>query len=271
MWPTRGAACGAASCRSRSSSSSSARCRLAVPGLREVTDRLRGVDPGWIGLALGLEVLSCVGYVSAFRLVFSAGAVDSRGPRRAVGDGVRRRHAGRRRGRHRRRRVDRQGQGRLAAALHGALGGAVPAHERRQRGDARAGRAARRRRRPRRAAPDPARARPRPHRPGGRGGGLERAADRGALRARGPPRPDRWLDAHDGDGRPRHAARGAQPDLAAGRGGRVPVVRHRDAVGLVPARSARRRRSARSRSRSSSATSATSCRCRAASARSTAA
>jgi uncharacterized membrane protein YbhN (UPF0104 family) len=44
---------------------------LAVPGLREVTDRLRGVDPGWIGLALGLEVLSCVGYVSAFRLVFS--------------------------------------------------------------------------------------------------------------------------------------------------------------------------------------------------------
>jgi uncharacterized membrane protein YbhN (UPF0104 family) len=44
---------------------------LAVPGLREVTDRLRGVDPGWIALALGLEVLSCAGYVSAFRLVFS--------------------------------------------------------------------------------------------------------------------------------------------------------------------------------------------------------
>jgi uncharacterized membrane protein YbhN (UPF0104 family) len=44
---------------------------LAVPGLRDVTDRLRGVDPGWIALALGLEVLSCAGYVSAFRLVFS--------------------------------------------------------------------------------------------------------------------------------------------------------------------------------------------------------
>jgi hypothetical protein len=44
---------------------------FAVPGLREVTERLRGVDPGWIALALVLEVLSCVGYVSAFRLVFS--------------------------------------------------------------------------------------------------------------------------------------------------------------------------------------------------------
>jgi uncharacterized membrane protein YbhN (UPF0104 family) len=42
-----------------------------VPGLREVTDRLRGVDPGWIALALVLEVLSCLGYVSAFRLVFA--------------------------------------------------------------------------------------------------------------------------------------------------------------------------------------------------------
>jgi hypothetical protein len=44
---------------------------LAVPGLRDVADRLRGVDPGWIALALVLEVLSCLGYVSAFRLVFS--------------------------------------------------------------------------------------------------------------------------------------------------------------------------------------------------------
>jgi uncharacterized membrane protein YbhN (UPF0104 family) len=44
---------------------------LAMPGLRDVADRLRGVDPVWIALALGLEVLSCLGYVSAFRLVFS--------------------------------------------------------------------------------------------------------------------------------------------------------------------------------------------------------
>jgi uncharacterized membrane protein YbhN (UPF0104 family) len=44
---------------------------LAVPGLRDVVDRLRGVDPGWIALALVLEVLSCLGYVVVFRLVFS--------------------------------------------------------------------------------------------------------------------------------------------------------------------------------------------------------
>jgi len=44
---------------------------LAVPGLRDVLDRLRGVDPGWIALALALEVLSCLGYVVVFRLVFS--------------------------------------------------------------------------------------------------------------------------------------------------------------------------------------------------------
>jgi uncharacterized membrane protein YbhN (UPF0104 family) len=44
---------------------------LAVPGLSEVTDRLRGVDPGWIALAVVLELLSCLGYVVVFRLVFS--------------------------------------------------------------------------------------------------------------------------------------------------------------------------------------------------------
>ena len=44
---------------------------LAVPGLRDVLDRLSEVDPRWIALAVALEVLSCVGYVVVFRLVFS--------------------------------------------------------------------------------------------------------------------------------------------------------------------------------------------------------
>jgi uncharacterized membrane protein YbhN (UPF0104 family) len=43
---------------------------FAVPGLRDVADRLRDVEPGWIALAVVLEVLSCVGYVLAFRQVF---------------------------------------------------------------------------------------------------------------------------------------------------------------------------------------------------------
>ena len=43
---------------------------FAVPGLRDVADRLTDVDPEWIALAVVLEVLSCVGYVLAFRQVF---------------------------------------------------------------------------------------------------------------------------------------------------------------------------------------------------------
>jgi uncharacterized membrane protein YbhN (UPF0104 family) len=43
---------------------------LAVPGLQDVADRLADVDPGWIALAVVLEVLSCVGYVLAFRQIF---------------------------------------------------------------------------------------------------------------------------------------------------------------------------------------------------------
>jgi uncharacterized membrane protein YbhN (UPF0104 family) len=43
---------------------------LAVPGLRDVADRLREVDPGWIALAVVLELLSCAGYVLAFRQIF---------------------------------------------------------------------------------------------------------------------------------------------------------------------------------------------------------
>jgi uncharacterized membrane protein YbhN (UPF0104 family) len=43
---------------------------LAVPGLRDVADRLKDVDPVWIALAVVLELLSCAGYVVAFRMVF---------------------------------------------------------------------------------------------------------------------------------------------------------------------------------------------------------
>jgi uncharacterized membrane protein YbhN (UPF0104 family) len=43
---------------------------LAVPGLRDVADKIAEVGPGWIALAIVLELLSCVGYVVAFRMVF---------------------------------------------------------------------------------------------------------------------------------------------------------------------------------------------------------
>jgi uncharacterized membrane protein YbhN (UPF0104 family) len=43
---------------------------FSVPGLGEVADRLRGVDPLWIVLAVVLELGSCVGYVLAFQHVF---------------------------------------------------------------------------------------------------------------------------------------------------------------------------------------------------------
>lgn len=43
---------------------------LAVPGLRDVADRLSEVDPWWIVLAAALEVLSCVGYVLVFQQIF---------------------------------------------------------------------------------------------------------------------------------------------------------------------------------------------------------
>jgi uncharacterized membrane protein YbhN (UPF0104 family) len=43
---------------------------LAVPGLSEVEERLRDVAPGWIALALGLELASCAGYAIAFCMIF---------------------------------------------------------------------------------------------------------------------------------------------------------------------------------------------------------
>jgi uncharacterized membrane protein YbhN (UPF0104 family) len=43
---------------------------LAVPGLRDVAERLADVNPAWIALAVVLEVASCIGYVLAFQHVF---------------------------------------------------------------------------------------------------------------------------------------------------------------------------------------------------------
>ena len=43
---------------------------MAVPGLSNVSHRLRDIDGGWIVLAIVLELLSCLGYVLAFQLVF---------------------------------------------------------------------------------------------------------------------------------------------------------------------------------------------------------
>lgn len=45
---------------------------LAVPGLRTVAHRLAHASPGWIVLAVAVELASCVGYVVAFALVFPA-------------------------------------------------------------------------------------------------------------------------------------------------------------------------------------------------------
>jgi uncharacterized membrane protein YbhN (UPF0104 family) len=43
---------------------------LAVPGLEDVATRLEGARPSWLVVAVVLEVLSGVGYVLAFQLVF---------------------------------------------------------------------------------------------------------------------------------------------------------------------------------------------------------
>jgi uncharacterized membrane protein YbhN (UPF0104 family) len=43
---------------------------LAVPGLDGVKDAIRRMQPGWLVVALVLEILSCLGYVIAFLQVF---------------------------------------------------------------------------------------------------------------------------------------------------------------------------------------------------------
>jgi uncharacterized protein (TIRG00374 family) len=42
----------------------------AVPGLRNVAERLTDASAGWVALAIALELLSCAGYVVLFELVF---------------------------------------------------------------------------------------------------------------------------------------------------------------------------------------------------------
>ena len=43
---------------------------LAVPGLHEIEQRISHADAWWVGAAIGLELLSCAGYVVLFGLVF---------------------------------------------------------------------------------------------------------------------------------------------------------------------------------------------------------
>lgn len=43
---------------------------LSVPGLRPVVDALGDMRPGWIAVAVALEVLSCLSFVVVFRLFF---------------------------------------------------------------------------------------------------------------------------------------------------------------------------------------------------------
>jgi uncharacterized membrane protein YbhN (UPF0104 family) len=43
---------------------------LAVPGLRAAADRIGHAELGWVGVGVGLEILSCAGYVVLFGLVF---------------------------------------------------------------------------------------------------------------------------------------------------------------------------------------------------------
>jgi uncharacterized membrane protein YbhN (UPF0104 family) len=50
---------------------------LAVPGLRAAVAAARSLSPAWIAMAIALELVSCLGYVVAFALVFDAPA---RGP-----------------------------------------------------------------------------------------------------------------------------------------------------------------------------------------------
>ena len=51
---------------------------LAIPDLRDVLRRVAHAAPGWIVLAVGLEVASCLGYVATVRLILR------RGPKRDV-------------------------------------------------------------------------------------------------------------------------------------------------------------------------------------------
>ena len=43
---------------------------LGVPGLQTAADKISDADPAWIAAGIGLELLSCVGYMVLFDLVF---------------------------------------------------------------------------------------------------------------------------------------------------------------------------------------------------------
>jgi hypothetical protein len=43
-----------------------------APGLGDVRQRLEGAQPGWLGVAIVLELLSCLSYVLLFRPIFCA-------------------------------------------------------------------------------------------------------------------------------------------------------------------------------------------------------
>jgi putative heme transporter len=43
---------------------------LSVPGLESAADRIADADPGWVLAGIGFELLSCVGYMVLFDLVF---------------------------------------------------------------------------------------------------------------------------------------------------------------------------------------------------------
>ena len=45
---------------------------VLAPGLGDVRQRLEGAQPGWLGVAIVLEVLSCLSYVLMFRPIFCA-------------------------------------------------------------------------------------------------------------------------------------------------------------------------------------------------------
>src|SRR4051794_16317247 len=41
-----------------------------APGLEDVRRRLEGAQPGWLGIAIVLELLSCLSYLLMFRPIF---------------------------------------------------------------------------------------------------------------------------------------------------------------------------------------------------------
>ena len=88
---------------------------LGVPGLRSAAELITDADPlRWVAAAVGLELLSCVGYVVLFDLVFGHARPAPDLAPVAVGAGGQLGRLGQRPGRHR--------AGRLGAAQQGHLG-----------------------------------------------------------------------------------------------------------------------------------------------------